>query len=145
MLLLSGRARLAISRKCKNYFVCYLLIRDAYLKLHDKSCDRIFMDPKCNPLNSSGVNTALRRLQSHSNLPRYYTPTFIRKCICTQLSLHQNEISEEYLKDETCIPRKLSKALLHSESVSKQFYNIFDRDSNATTCHRIIRDFYTLP
>ena len=134
----SGHARFAVSGVGKSLLSMFVLsIRKTFLSSNGlQDCIYLFVDSAGKQLTSSSVAKHLLAFQASEGFKIPYTPTMIRKCICSQMKSPQ---ARNLHLDMT-----VASGLLHTVETSQRHYTLGHRDSVALKFHQAIVRFYGL-
>ena len=136
----SGHARLCVSGIGKSLLsMFFLVIRKAFLTSNGlPESVFMFVDSVGKQMSSSSVSKHLLSFQRCEGFEHPYTPTRIRKCICSQIKSPQGQGVGGQLA------RAVAKGLLHTVQTSENYYTVGRRDYVALELHRAIVKFYGL-
>jgi len=132
-----GYARIVLSGIGKSMMCMFIgIIRKAFLAsngLPESECT--FVDSNGKQLSSSDVSKHLLAF-----FKRPYTPTYIRKCICTQIKYCNRR--QAVVRDR--LVRSITLETLQNLASSEGYKRVVSRDSVACTFHKIIINLYDI-
>ena len=136
----SGHARLCVSGIGKSLLsMFFLVIRKAFLTSNGlPESVFMFVDSAGKQMSSSSVSKHLISFQRCEGFEHPYTPTRIRKCICSQIKSPQGQGVGGQLA------RAVATGLLHTVQTGENYYTVGRRDYVALELHRAIVKFYGL-
>lgn len=136
-----GHARIIVSGQGKRILCMFVgTIRQALIMTRPLTFSpaHIFLDSQGHPLTSYAVSNHLALLQRPGNIKPVYTPTYIRKCITSQIkSDGRNKMSD-------LLVGAVAAGLLHTTATSVKHYTVGERDLIARALHKAIVKFYSL-
>lgn len=135
-----GHARIIVSGQGKRVLCMFIsTIRRAFIKSRSlNSPTHVFLDSRGQQLTSYAVSHHMAMFQRPGSLMPVYTPTYIRKCVTSQIK------SVCSARNSDPLARAVAAGLLHTTTTSIKHYTVGQRDAIALALHDAIVQFYKL-